>query len=106
MIIDQDDGSAINLRRQDPQCPHCERLRDSAEKARTAVMAAGYLRLEPDLATAIQDLVTDLRHLYDEIPIVVDIHEPWEKVVARADANYHTEVGGEEDDDKTCGGPS
>jgi hypothetical protein len=102
--VEDDNGDDINLRKPDPPCPHCERLRDAAEKARTAVMAAGYLRLEPDLTTAIQDVLTDLRHLYDDVPIS-GIREPWENVVRRADTNYHEEVAGTDDDDKTCGGP-
>lgn len=107
MIIDQDDGSTINLRKPDPPappCPHCERNDARAEDARTALMAAGYLKREPDLATAIQDLVSDLRHLYDRVPIA-GIHEPWSALARRADANYQAEMEGSEDEDKTCDGP-
>lgn len=81
-------------------CPHCRQNKSAAEKARRALEAAGY-DVE-DLRTGIQDLMTDLHHLYDNVEIVI-YHDPWQKVQSMAEANYHAEVEGvDQEVEKTC----
>jgi len=69
-----------------------------ANKAKSALKKAGYLEGEPDVATAIQDLVSDLMHLYDRCPIEL-FHPPWSKLHSMAAANYQAEITGDGFDD-------
>lgn len=82
-------------------CPHCQKNNAAAERARKALEAAGYD--VDDLRTGIQDLMTDLQHLYDRTEIVL-YHDPWSKVQQMAEANYQGEVDGDDPEvEKTCG---
>jgi D-alanyl-D-alanine dipeptidase len=64
----------------------------AAVRALTATRAAGYTEQDP--ATAIQDLITDLRHALDADNAIQRpaLRSNWADLLRRASANYRAEV--------------